>query len=65
MRINIENILKSQNKTMYWLAEETGISYPTIYNLSKNKTESIKFEIIEKICKALECGIEDIFKLER
>ena len=63
MYINIENVLKSQNKSMYWLAEQTGISYPTIFNLSKNKTESIKFDILEKICFALQCTPNDIIHL--
>ena len=45
---------------MYWLAKTTGISYPTIHNLVNNKTESIKFEVIEKICSALNCTPNDL-----
>ncbi len=62
MYINIENLLKEKNKTMYWLAETTGVSYPTIYNLTTNKTSSVRFDIIKKICDALECTPNDIFK---
>ncbi len=60
MYINIKKLLKQKGKSMYWLAKTTGISYPTIHNLVNNKTESIKFEVIEKICSALNCTPNDL-----
>lgn len=61
--IDINNILKEQNKTLYWLAKQTDISYDNIYKLANNRTESIKFLNLEKICKALKCTPNDIFIL--
>ena len=64
MRINIEQILKNQGKTMYWLAKETGIAYPTIHNIVKGKTERIDFNTMEKIAKALNVSFDEIFVME-
>ena len=54
IKINIENILEGRNISIYWLAEETGLSYPTVYNLVKNRTKSIHFDTLEKIMCALD-----------
>ena len=57
----ISQILEEQDKSMYWLAQQTNTSYPTIHKLANNKTESIKFEILEGICRALNCSIGEVF----
>jgi len=54
INIKIENILHKQDKSIYWLAEKTGLSYTTVYNLVNNKTASIHFNTLEEIMKALE-----------
>lgn len=59
----ISEELDKQGKSMYWLAHETQTSYPTIHKLSNNKTESIKFDTLERICKALNCSIGDLFSI--
>lgn len=64
MRINIDEILKQRNQSRYWLAKETGITYPNITNLCNGKTSSIKFEMIDKICRVLQCTPNDIFITE-
>ena len=58
----INEILDEQNKTIYWLAQQTGIRYNTIHSLVNNKTESVKFDILDKICDILECDISEIFR---
>ncbi|MDP4144178.1 MAG: helix-turn-helix transcriptional regulator [Bacillota bacterium] len=65
MKINLNQILEKKGKTMYWLAEQTGIGYPNIFNLSKGKTTSVKFEVLELICNALECSPNDILIIEK
>lgn len=63
MKVMIDDILKKQNRTRYWLAKETEITYPTIKKLCDNKTESITFYNLEKICKSLNCYPSDIFDI--
>lgn len=63
--INIDDILTHKNKTRYWLAKETGVTYPNIVKLIEGKTTSIKFEVLDKICDVLNCDISDILKREK
>ena len=63
IKINIDKILEDQDKTMYWLAESTEISYSAIHKLTANKTKSISFDLLERICLALDVGIEDILEI--
>ena len=65
MKIIIDDILQKQNKTRYWLAKETGVTYPNIMKLCNNETSSIKFSMIESICNALNCTTNDIFLISK
>ena len=65
LRITIDRVLDEHNKTMYWLANETGLSYINLIRLCKNQTSKISFDYIEKICNALECTPNDIIKIEK
>jgi len=53
--------LDKEDKTMYWLAENSRLSYPTIFRLSKNKSRSVRFNTLNKIMEALD--IEDFNKI--
>lgn len=53
IEVKIEEILEERDLSIYWLAEESGLSYPTVYNLVKNKTKSIQFKTIAAIMHAL------------
>ena len=63
MKVNIDGLLNQKGKTRYWLSKQIGVSYPTIKTLCDNRTESTKFETIEKICNVLECTPNDILIL--
>ncbi|OUQ02808.1 Cro/Cl family transcriptional regulator [Thomasclavelia spiroformis] len=65
MRITLDEILAIKGKTKYWLAKETDINYQTLLLLQQNKTTSIRFETLEKICIALDCTPNDIIKIDR
>ncbi len=54
INIKIDKVLNEKDKSIYWLADKTGLSYTTVYNLVNNKTLSIHFETLEKVMKALE-----------
>lgn len=65
IRNNLALILEKKKKSLYWLAQETGISYPTLHKLSKNETDGIKFSILEKICTALECELNELLEIKK
>ena len=60
MQINIKQKLKESGMTRYELAKRIGVTYPTIDNIYKGASTSIKFEILEAICKELNCSPIDI-----
>ena len=62
IKLNILEILKKKGKTKYWLFNQLDMSYTNFNNIVENKTESIKYENIEKFCDILDCQPNDLFK---
>lgn len=62
IKVCIDDLLTKHDKSVYWLAKETGITNNNLANLIKNKTSSISFEKLDKICEALNCDVGDIIK---
>lgn len=65
MKVKLNKILKEKNKTKYWLAKQTGITPQNIGLIASDKTSSIKFDTLEKICNVLECTPNDLFEIEK
>lgn len=65
INIKIDKVLENKEKSLYWLAQVTGLTYPTIHNLVRGNTKSISFDTLGKICIALECNISDILELNK
>ncbi len=63
--LDIGKLLKSRNKTKYWLVKQMESSYPTINDLINNNTTSIRFETINKLCEIFECTPNDIIKYKK
>ena len=61
--INLDELLKRQKRTFYWLAKETGISHTTLWRLKKDKALGINFETLEKVCSALKCKPGDVLTI--
>lgn len=60
MKISIQTKLTEIGITRYELAKRIGVTYPTIDNIYKGNSTSIKLEILEAICKELHCTPNDI-----
>ena len=58
--IRLDELLKQQERTFYWLAKETGISHTTLWRLKKEKALGINFDTLEKVCYALKCQPGDV-----
>lgn len=65
IKIKIDEILEKQNKSRYWLSKQIGMTQNNLANLCNNKTTSIKFNNLEKICDVLNCRIEDILEIDK
>lgn len=64
MKITLNETLKNKNMSQYKLAQKTGIAASTINNLCNQKTTSIQFDVLQKICNTLDCNVEDIIQKE-
>ena len=67
VKLNVKELLKEKKKTKYWLFNMLNnvgnISYTNFNNLVENKTGSIKYSNIEKLCKILDCTPNDLFEI--
>lgn len=61
LKLNVLELLKEKERTKYWLFVQLGMTYTNYNNLIMNRTKSIKYETIEKLCKILECKPNDLF----
>lgn len=60
MKINIKCKLEEKGISRYELAKRIGVTYPTITSIYNGESTSIKFEILEALCKELDCSPNDI-----
>jgi len=54
IRLKVNKILKDKDKSIYWLAEKTNLTYPTLHRIANNQTEGIQFHTLEEIMTALD-----------
>ena len=64
IKFNIMPMLRAKGRTRYWLAKETGMSYPNIAKLVDGKTLAVRLETIEALCQVLECTPNDLFLID-
>lgn len=60
MKLSIKQKLDEKNMSRYELAKRIGVTYPTIDRIYKGESTSIKFEILQELCKVLDCTPNDI-----
>lgn len=65
IKIKLADTLKEKEKSIYWLAEKTGITYPTLHKIATKETQSIKLEVLEKIVIALDITFNDLLEIEK
>lgn len=65
IRIALDEVLNNHNISRYELSKRTGIRYHIIDNYYKNKIVRYDSFILNKICIALDCKIDDIIKFEK
>lgn len=64
IRLKIKQILQEKNKTAYWLSKQTGISANNIGKICNGETTNIRFDTMEKICKALNCTPNELIETD-
>lgn len=62
VKLKIDKILNSRGKTKYWLWKRLeGMSYQNFNAIVTNKTTKISFETLDKLSKALELLVGELF----
>lgn len=65
IEIVIDRLLTKRDKSFYWLAKETGVSYSTLWRLKSGKALGINFATLVKICDVLGCGPGELLVLTK
>lgn len=64
VKLDVLTLLKNNGKTKYWLYKRLGMSYQNFNKMVNNETSSIRYEVIEEICKLLNCTPNDLFIMD-
>ena len=59
--LKVDELLKKNGKSKYWLSKQTGIAANHISKMCNGETTSVRFDSLEKICITLNCSLNDIF----
>lgn len=61
LKLRVLDILKSKDKTKYWLYNQLNMSYQNFNKMVNNETKSIRYETLSLLCEILECTPNDLF----
>jgi putative transcriptional regulator len=56
----MEKLLEERGHTLYWLAKTMDVDYTTIYRFKSGKAAGITFDLLARMCEALECQPSDL-----
>ena len=59
-RFRLREILGDRSR--YWLAQEAGVSYPTVSAIYHNAAQGVTLDVLGKIAKALDVQPGDLFE---
>jgi putative transcriptional regulator len=62
VHLRIKELLNEQKKTKYWFIKHMEGSYRSLSNMMDNKTTSIRFDTIDKLCDIFDCEVGEIIE---
>ncbi len=65
VKFNIENLLKKNSKSKYWLCKNMNITSRNLNRIIYGETTSISFKYLEDMCKFLDCELSDLISIEQ
>lgn len=63
IKININELLKENKKTKYWLCQQMNITSRNLNRIIRGEITSISFKYIEEFCTLLNCYPNDLFTI--
>ena len=64
MNIDIKRKVEEKGLSLYGLAILIEVTYPTVRAIYQGNVTSVKFNVLEKLCKVLECTPNDILVMD-
>ena len=64
IKINIEELLRQQGKSKYWLRTQMNLTSRNLNRIIRNQTTSISFKYLEDFCKFLNCTPGELFLIQ-
>lgn len=62
IRLTVDRYLDSNGITRYELSKRTGIRFQIIDNYYKNKVVRYDSDVLDRICRALDCDITELIE---
>ena len=62
LQFNVQSLLDREGKTRYWLVKQT--DYATVNKICDNASKSVRIDTLERLMKALDCEVQDLFTEE-
>ena len=65
IKINIEELLKQNGKSKYWLCQKMNMTSRNLNRIIRGETTSISFRYLEELCKYLECDLNELINIDK
>lgn len=63
VRLRVDKILIEKNISKYALQKMIDMDYDNMNKMIRNRTTSIRYATLGKLCKALNCNVGDLFEI--
>lgn len=64
VQLNLKQVLKKQDKSLYQLCKDTGLSYQQGHAIANKKTTRIDLNTIDTLCNYLSCNLSELISFE-
>jgi len=64
IHLRIDELLERRGRTAYWLAVHGKITHSTVYKLRHGKMKTLSLQLIESLCRTLECTPNDLIEIK-
>ena len=64
LQFDVQSLLAREGKTRYWLVIQMGTDYATVNKICDNASKSVRIDTLERLMKALDCEVQDLFTEE-
>ena len=63
VKMILAELLEERGRSLYWLTKQIGTDYTTMHRFKSGKAAGVTFEMLGRICTALECQPCDLLVL--